>query len=108
MVMGNSITGKDGIVYPMTGLLPISTSFQNPRLHLGYRKLRLNLNTPLGTAKTWLRAHEFHYAEETQRPRNRPSLFTSADALGTELGEQGTVDGSAFGSFMHLIDNEAG
>jgi cobyrinic acid a,c-diamide synthase len=49
-------------------------------------------------------AHEFHYAEEVARTADAEPLFRTHDALGKDLGGAGAVDGSAFGSFSHLID----
>ena len=39
----------------MAGLLPVKTSFAARRLHLGYRKLRLLQDGPLGAAGSFLR-----------------------------------------------------
>lgn len=104
MVMGQSITGKDDISYPMADLLPIRTSFATPKLHLGYRRAMLETTCPLAAKDTSLLAHEFHYAEEVSRATDAQALFRTQDALGKDLGGAGVVDGSAFGSFIHLID----
>ena len=48
-------------------------------------------------------AHEFHYAREIIRG-DIPALFSASDALGAELGGFGAIEVSAFGSFIHLID----
>lgn len=103
MVMGQSITGKDGVSYPMADVLPVQTSFAKPKLHLGYRRVSVENDCALAAKNTRFLAHEFHYAEETFRA-DIPTLFTAADALGTELGGLGAIAGSAFGSFIHLID----
>ncbi len=104
MVMGQSITGKDGTTYPMADLLPVQTSFTKPKLHLGYRQVSLAEDSQLAPQNTAYRAHEFHYAEEIQRSKATPPLFTATDALGKDLGGLGAICGSAFGSFIHLID----
>ena len=84
----------------MLGLLPVSTSFEKRKLHLGYRRL-----TPLGDLP-WsapLTAHEFHFAsivEEGEGDR----LFEADDADGAALGPIGLRRGRVMGSFAHVID----
>ena len=56
MVLGKSLRDKNGNDHPMLGLLPHSTSFENPKLHLGYRKIS-DLSGELWTHQ--LAAHEF-------------------------------------------------
>ncbi|WP_025899661.1 cobyrinate a,c-diamide synthase [Sneathiella glossodoripedis] len=104
MVMGEAIVGKDGKTYPMAGVLPLKTSFETPKLHLGYRQAKLRHSTSLGAAGCRFRAHEFHYASEVQKSSYATPLFTATDALSNNLGEFGLIAGSAFGSFIHLID----
>ena len=59
MVLGDNLRDADGHDHAMLGLLPLSTTFADRRLHLGYRML-----DPLPGAiwSTPLRAHESHYA----------------------------------------------
>ncbi|MGI9420491.1 MAG: cobyrinate a,c-diamide synthase [Geminicoccaceae bacterium] len=105
MVLGERLIDKDGESHAMAGLLPISTSFEKPRRHLGYRSLTLRQPCPLGPAGTTFRGHEFHYSnvESVDREKAQP-LFGAKDARGKDKGEQGLVVGSVAGSFMHLID----
>jgi cobyrinic acid a,c-diamide synthase len=104
MVMGDDIIGKDGKSFAMAGVLPIKTSFANPKLHLGYRQVALQQGGPLGSTGACFRAHEFHYAQETARADDLAPLFHARDAVNADLGAVGAVSGSAFGSFIHLID----
>lgn len=108
MVLGNQLIDREGKSHHMTGLLPVTTSFKEPKRHLGYRNLKLKQASPLGPAGTNFRGHEFHYAsivegdgEETQEAL---PLFEASDARGRPLGEVGMCNGYTFGSFMHLID----
>jgi cobyrinic acid a,c-diamide synthase len=102
MVLGRSLTDREGTRHAMAGLLPVATSFAEPRLHLGYRRLRLLENGPLGHRNVPWRGHEFHYARETERLG--PALFAVADASGDDLGDAGCRAGKVAGSFLHLID----
>lgn len=100
MVLGESLTDAEGTPHRMLGLLPVSTSFERKKLHLGYRRL-----TPLGDLP-WagpLTAHEFHFAsivEEGQGER----LFAAQAADGSALGPIGLRRGRVMGSFAHAID----
>ena len=62
MALGRTLTDRAGARHPMAGLLPVATSFAEPRRQLGYRRLKLLEASPLGQAGTTYRGHEFHYA----------------------------------------------
>ena len=105
MVLGEGLIDKEGERHAMAGLLPVSTSFETPKRHLGYRTLSLQQPCPLGSAGTTFRGHEFHYASVAGiDDQGTPSLFLAKDARGQNRGLQGMVSGSVAGSFMHLID----
>jgi cobyrinic acid a,c-diamide synthase len=105
MVLGESLTDADGAEHAMAGLLPVKTSFAARRLHLGYRRLRLLSDGPLGAAGDALRGHEFHYASLTEN-RADP-LFGVADAEAIALEDAGAQAGNVSGSFIHLLDRES-
>ena len=107
MVLGRTLTDGDGVDHPMAGLLPHATSFAEPRLHLGYRRLTLAAGGPLGQAGAGFRGHEFHYAAITDNHTAAP-LFQGADARGRPLEAMGAVAGTVFGSFAHLVDRTDG
>ena len=102
MVLGESLTDSDGKMHEMAGLLPVATDFSKPKLHLGYRKIQLLADGPLGKSGTEYRGHEFHYS--TQTTKSNDSLFTARDALYNELGPVGCRVGSIMGSYIHVID----
>jgi cobyrinic acid a,c-diamide synthase len=104
MVLGESLTDADGHSHRMTGLLPLSTSFAEKRLHLGYRRATLLDSTPLGRTGARFRGHEFHYATIVRESRAVDPLMRTTDAAGSELGVCGLRRGSVFGSFIHLVD----
>ena len=98
MVLGEYLTDADGIKHKMAGLLPLETSFQERKLHLGYRKLTASYNWLKGAFS----AHEFHYAT-TQKSQGEP-LFSAEDAEGQTLPDMGLRKGRVCGSFAHVID----
>lgn len=100
MVLGENLIDADGASHRMLGLLPVSTSFEERKLHLGYRRL-----TPLG-GLPWTEpqtAHEFHFASIVEEAQGDP-LFEVADAVGQSLGSIGRRRGRVMGSFAHVID----
>ena len=104
MVLGERLTDRQGQSHAMAGLLPAATSFAEPRLHLGYRRIRLLGSSPLGRPGATYRGHEFHYASLLETG-NAPPLFDVSDALGRSLGPSGAQVGAIAGSFLHLIDH---
>jgi cobyrinic acid a,c-diamide synthase len=103
MVLGQCLTDRHGQRHAMAGLLPVATSFAEPRLHLGYRRIRLLAPSPLGQGGTTYRGHEFHYASLLEAG-SAPPLFDVSDARGQPLGPSGAQVGTVAGSFLHLID----
>jgi len=103
MVLGEALVDADGARHAMAGLLPLETSFAEPRLRLGYRGLRLLADFPLGAAGAGFRGHEFHYAATLSEGAAEP-LFAARDARGADLGKMGLRRGRTAGSFIHLVD----
>jgi cobyrinic acid a,c-diamide synthase len=99
MVLGHGLVDREGHRHAMSGLLPLETSFEKPRLHLGYRHAVAAQGFPLGSR---LRAHEFHYSQALSE-KGEP-LFTATDALGAELGGAGLRSGNVMGSYFHVVD----
>jgi cobyrinic acid a,c-diamide synthase len=104
MALGEWLTDAEGHSHPMTGLLPLSTSFAERRLHLGYRCATLLASTPLGGAGARFRGHEFHYATILREGGAAEPLMSVTDAAGEERGTCGLRRDSVFGSFIHLVD----
>ena len=99
MVLGDAITGADDLPKEMLGLLPHKTSFAEPKLHLGYRKLSHSSALPWPEE---LMAHEFHYARITSMDRANP-LFKASNAAGRSLPDMGIAMNNICGSFAHVI-----
>jgi len=98
MALGEGLVDADGVRHEMLGLLPVSTSFEKRKLHLGYRSLTA-LSGPFEGHR--LPAHEFHYASILAS--ETPNLFASSDSLGADLGVIGHRRGRVSGSFAHII-----
>ena len=103
MALGESLVDANGEAHAMAGLLPVATTFAEPRLTLGYRAARTLARGPLGAAGAGFRGHEFHYARAL-REGGGEALFRCADARGRDLGPVGCRAGRVMGSFVHLVD----
>ena len=102
MVMGDGLVDADGRRHAMAGLVRLETSFAARRLHLGYRRARLEAG-PL--AGGWA-GHEFHYA--TILREDGAPYGTAAPAGAAEAPVPvGLREGPAMGSFVHLIHPDA-
>ena len=103
MTLGDALIDVNGRSHRMLGFLPLVTSFERKRLHLGYRTMTFRAETPFGPPGAVVRGHEFHHSsiiEEGQAER----VFDVEDAVGTVLGPAGLMRGRVFGSYMHMID----
>lgn len=103
MTLGEAIVDAQGTSHAMLGLLPLVTSFEKRKRHLGYRHLVPLPGTPFTEP---LRGHEFHYATIVSEG-DADRLFEARDAAGNDLGSVGLVRGTVAGSFMHLVDTES-
>ena len=101
MVLGQTLTDASGTSFAMSGLLDLKTTFENPKLSLGYRLGELTTDCPLGKKGQTFRAHEFHYARIIHESGEK--LFSVHDASEEFKGSLGAIKGSVFGSFLHII-----
>ncbi|MDQ3642238.1 MAG: cobyrinate a,c-diamide synthase [Actinomycetota bacterium] len=80
---------------PMAGVLP-AEGRMTERLTLGYRRATVRVDSPLGSAGTQVRAHEFHYS----------TLEPAGDALEwsgrSGRGRAGFAGHSLLASYMHV------
>ncbi len=103
MLLGRGLADGAGARHAMAGLLPLETSFAARRMTLGYRRIALAADGPLGPAGVAFRGHEFHFAQVVGGEAGQP-LFRVRDANGADRGEAGLRVETVMGSFLHLID----
>lgn len=70
--LGDELDGRR-----MCGVLPLTTSMENARLHLGYRIIE--------TGGLELRGHEFHYSEVTDDSRAKKLVARQINSRGKEV-----------------------
>ena len=106
MVLGERLVDGDGVSHRMAGLLPVETSFESPRLSLGYREVALVADGVFGREDARFRGHEFHFASVISRSP-AAALFRTFNAEMEPLGDTGMQAGNVMGSFVHLMDVRA-
>jgi len=102
-VLGRGLIDDQGTRHEMAGLIPIETSSAARRLRIGYRKLTLKRDGPLGPAGRRFRGHEFRHCDLVD-DAPAPALFDGATAAGRLLPPVGYAEGNVVGSFVQLID----
>jgi cobyrinic acid a,c-diamide synthase len=106
MAMGAGLIDKQGIRHQMAGLLGLVTSYEQRKMHLGYRAACLQAAIPGQPKGARLRGHEFHYSTILEQPD--AALADVVDATGTTVPETGSLrrfaaGGMATGTYFHLI-----
>lgn len=104
MVLGDTLTDKDGNRHQMAGLLGLKTSFEKRKFHLGYRRAILEKAMPGFAPGAALRGHEFHYTTILDQP-DAP-LANVFDADGNPVPETGSIRGNVSGTFFHYITQD--
>lgn len=91
MYLCNDIDGT-----PMCGVLPMSATMENARLHLGYRQLLPDNTIELpGTGIKATRGHEFHYSEVIENP--------DITAVRCQLSAKGTAVPTALYRYKNVM-----
>lgn len=101
MALGAALIDAAGVRHRMAGLLGIVTSYEQRRMHLGYRRAALQAPLAGFAAGTTLAGHEFHYSTILDQPD--AALARVTDAEGTELADTGSYRARVSGTFFHLI-----
>jgi cobyrinic acid a,c-diamide synthase len=102
MYCANSLRTSDGHVHRMAGLVPVDIALEAGLLRTGYRELRLQTDTILGTAGTVLRGHEFHFSRLLSGAQALTPAYSVHDAEGQPLGCEGWASSTMLASFVHL------
>jgi cobyrinic acid a,c-diamide synthase len=102
MYLAERLEDPDGVVHPMTGVLPLGVAMRPPRLAIGYREVRLEAETLLGPAGTLLRGHEFHRSRLEAEPVGLPTVYRVTDPTGGVAWPEGYRLRRTLASYVHL------
>jgi cobyrinic acid a,c-diamide synthase len=100
LYLGRSLTDFDGRRHAMSGVLPFDAVMDPAHLSISYVEVRLTRDSPLGPAGTVARGQEFHQSRIVDAD-DMSSLYELTTSAG-ERREEGFVQGSVAGSYVHL------
>lgn len=97
MYLGQNIKDMQGKVFEMSGVLPVSSRIDTPKLSLGYRTVRALADGPLLEKDQETRGHEFHWSilEPGYPPMN-------AYMIDEHQRREGFQINNVFASYIHL------
>jgi len=98
MYLGNNLVTREGKNYPMCRVFGYDCSFEDARLHLGYRELDTGSHT--------FRGHEFHYSTLKGEEKANPGIRVRT-ARGQDISMPVYRRKNCWGSYMHLYLGEA-
>lgn len=93
MYLGKDITNEAGTSYPMAGIFPFTTSMENKRLSLGYRRLELG--------GLQLTGHEFRYSS-LLHAAEAPSVASAFSARGHAVETKLYRHKNVWASYIHF------
>ena len=99
MYLGESLSDLEGKQHPMVGAIPVVSSMNERRLHLGYRQIEARTDGPLLRQGEQVRGHEFHWSVLEHPPGEEQSVYKVIDQDGRPEGFQ---MGSVWASYIHV------
>ena len=99
MYLGRSLSDLDGRQYPMIGAIPVVSSMEGRRLHLGYREVAAAADGPLLRAGQTVRGHEFHWSVLQHPPDAAGAAYRVVNQQGRPEGFRA---GSVWASYIHI------
>ena len=99
MYLGNSLSDLDGRQFPMVGAIPVVSSMEGRRLHLGYREVEACAEGPLLRAGERVRGHEFHWSVLQNPPGEESAAYRVVNQSGRP---EGFRNGSVWASYIHV------
>ena len=99
MYLGQTLSDLEGKQFPMVGAIPVVSSMNERRLHLGYREVEARSGGPLLDKGERVRGHEFHWSVLEQSPDPEQSAYNVIDQEGRP---EGFHLGSVWASYIHI------
>jgi cobyrinic acid a,c-diamide synthase len=97
MYLGETLTDKDGLPYPMVGFLGLKTTMKDARLSLGYREVIVGEHR--------FKGHEFHYSHCTETD-DLQRVGLVLNARGKEVSMPVYRKGNVIASYLHMYWGE--
>ena len=99
MYLGRSLSDLDGQQFPMVGVIPVVSSMEGRRLHLGYREVSACGDGPLLRSGEQVRGHEFHWSVLQEPPDAASAAY---QVVNQEGRPEGFRAGSVWASYIHV------
>ena len=99
MYLGDSLSDLDGRQFNMVGAIPVVSSMEGRRLHLGYREVEACAAGPLLRAGEQVRGHEFHWSVLQEPPSEESAAYRVVNQSGRP---EGFRKGSVWASYVHV------
>ena len=99
MVLGETLVDGEGVPHVMAGLLPLSTTFAERSLHLGYREVESCTDSPLLRKGQRVRGHEFHWSVLEHPGDPAQAVYRVVDQ---DNRPEGFLSGSGWASDIHI------
>ena len=101
LYLSRGLTTVDGRIYPMTGVLPLSTEMTGGLVQFGYATVEFTEDCLLGRKGAIVRGHSFHYSRVATKPEIETSYRVQYSMSGKEELE-GFHQGNVLASYIHL------
>ena len=99
MYLGQSLSDLDGRQFAMVGAIPVVSSMEGRRLHLGYREVAACADGPILRAGERVRGHEFHWSVLQEPPDDAGAAYR---VLNQDGRAEGFRAGSVWASYIHV------
>ncbi|MEK4664930.1 cobyrinate a,c-diamide synthase [Priestia sp. FSL H7-0729] len=101
MVLGETLTDREGATFHMAGIIPAQVQMQKKRAALGYREASSVQDSFLLKKGEVLRGHEFHYSTMTYRDGETiPYAYETKGLRG--LKQEGYAAGNIVAGYTHI------
>lgn len=101
MVLGETLTDREGVTFNMAGIIPAQVQMQKKRAALGYREASSVQDSFLLKKGEVLRGHEFHYSTMTYRDEATiPYAYETKGLRG--LKQEGYAAGNIVAGYTHV------
>lgn len=101
MVLGETLTDREGKTYTMAGIIPAQVQMQKKRAALGYREASAVQDSFLLKQGEVLRGHEFHYSTMTYGDEERIQYAYETKGL-RGVKQEGYAAGSIVAGYTHV------
>jgi cobyrinic acid a,c-diamide synthase len=101
MYLAKEIVTKDGVAFPMAGVLPLHVQMTGSLVNFGYNEVCFTRDCLLGPAGTKVRGHSFHCSKMIDAgPLER--VYKARNSLAGREEPEGFSIGNVLASYIHL------